>query len=80
MRPILIATRCEGCTLGSGDEARTEVHFTGWPAAEEISNVLGLEPYDSDVMWDSFYPIMERLGIRYTWRREDGSVRLIFEW
>ena len=62
----------------SGDEARTEVHFAGWPAAEEISNVLGLEPYDSDAMWDSFYPTMERLGIRFTWRCEDESLRLLF--
>ena len=70
-----------GCTLGSlsGDEARAEVLFTAWPDAEEISNVLGLEPYDGDAMWDSFYPIMERLGIRYAWRREDGSVTLTFE-
>ena len=70
-----------GCTLGSlsGDEARAEVLFTAWPDAEEISTVLGLEPYDGDAMWDSFYPIMERLGIRYAWRREDGSVTLTFE-
>ena len=70
-----------GCTLGSlsGDEARAEVHFTGWPDAEEISNVLGLEPNVGDAMWDSFYPIMERLGIRYAWRREDGSVMLTFD-
>ncbi|HWI44669.1 MAG TPA: hypothetical protein VNT12_00770 [Rubrobacter sp.] len=70
-----------GCALGSlsGDKARAEVLFTGWPDAQEISNVLGLEPYDRDAMWDSFYPIMERLGIRYAWQREDGTVRLIFE-
>ena len=70
-----------GCALGSlpGEEARAEVLFTGWPDAQEISNVLGLEPYDRDAMWDSFYPIMERLGIRYAWQREDGTVRLIFE-
>ena len=69
-----------GCTLGSlsGDETRAEVHFTGWPDAEELSYVLGLEPYAGDAMWDSFYPIMERLGIRYAWRREDGSVNLTF--
>src|SRR5215210_6768220 len=69
-----------GCTLDalSGDEAHAGVHFTRWPDAEEISNVLGLEPYDGDAMWDSFYPIMERLGIRYAWRREDGSVTLTF--
>jgi hypothetical protein len=70
-----------GCTLGSlsSDEARAEVLVTGWPDAEEISRVLGLEPDAGDAMWDSFYPIMERLGIGYAWRREDGSVRLIFE-
>jgi hypothetical protein len=62
----------------SGDEARTEVHFAGLPAAEEISNVPGLEHYDSDAMWDSFYPTMERLGIGFTWRCEDESVRLLF--
>jgi len=70
-----------GCTLGSisGDEARAEVRFTGWPDAEELSDVLGLESNAGDAMWDSFYPIMERLGLRYAWRREDGSVRLTFE-
>jgi hypothetical protein len=70
-----------GGTLGSlsGDETRAEVVMTGWPEEEEISSVLGLGRNDSDAMWDSFYPIMDRLGVRYTWRREDGSVRLIFE-
>ena len=70
-----------GCTLGSlsGDEARAEVLFTGWPDAEELSGVLGLEPNAGDAMWDSFYPIMERLDFNYSWRREDGAVRLIFE-
>ena len=63
----------------AGDETRAEVIMTGWPEAGEISNVLGLGRNDSDAMWDSFYPIMERLGIRYAWRREDGSVRLTFE-
>ena len=70
-----------GCTLGSlsGDEARAEVLITGWPEGEEISHVLGLESNAGDAMWDSFNPIMERLRIRYAWRREDGAVRLIFE-
>lgn len=70
-----------GCTVGSlsGDEARAEALITGWAEAEEISRVLGLERGDSDAMWDSFNPIMEHLGIRYTWRREDGSIRLVFE-
>ncbi len=70
-----------GCKLGSlsGDEARAEVLITGWPDAEQLSGILGLDPNAGDVMWDSFNPIMERLGIRYAWRREDGSVRLTCE-
>ena len=70
-----------GCTLGSlsGDEARAEVLITGWPDAEEISRVLGSERNDRDAMWDSFNPIMERLGIRYAWQREKGAVRLTYE-
>ena len=70
-----------GCTLGSlsGDEARAEVLITGWPDAEEISRVLGSERNDRDAMWDSFNPIMERLGIRYAWQREEGAVRLTYE-
>ena len=70
-----------GGTLGSlsGDETRAEVIMPGWPEGEEVSSVLGLGRNDSDAMWDSFYPIMDRLGIRYTWRREDGSVTLTFE-
>jgi hypothetical protein len=70
-----------GRILGSlsGDEVHAEACFTGWPDAEDISHVLGLEPYDGDAVWDSFYPIMERLGIRYAWRREDGNVWLTFE-
>ena len=70
-----------GCTLGSisGDETRAEIVITGWPDAEELSPVLGLEPNAGDAMWDSFYPIMDRIGIRYTWQREDGTVRLTYE-
>jgi len=70
-----------GCTLGSisGDETHAEILITGWPEAEELSSVLGLEPNAGDAMWDSFYPIMEHLGIRYAWRREDGTVWLSYE-
>jgi hypothetical protein len=62
----------------SGDEARAEMIIGGWPD-EEISDVLGLERVDGEAMWDSFEPIMEHLGIGYSWRREDGAVRLTFE-
>jgi len=70
-----------GCTLDSlaGDEGAAEVIFTGWPDAEDISRVLGLESNAGDAMWDSFYPIMDSLGIRYSWRREDGIVRLTYK-
>jgi hypothetical protein len=62
----------------SGDEASAQVVIEGWPA-EEISDALGLERSDGEAMWDSFEPIMEHLGIRYAWRRENGAVRLTFE-
>jgi hypothetical protein len=63
----------------SGDETRAEVILEGWPD-EEISGVLGLERTDGEVMWDSFEPIMEHLGIRYSWRHEeDGAVRATLE-
>jgi len=62
----------------TGDEANAEVLIEGWPD-ENISGALGLERSDGEVMWDSFEPIMEHLGIRYSWGHEDGAVRLTFE-
>ena len=63
----------------SGSEEHAEVIVEGWPD-KEISGVLGLERDDGEVMWDSFDPIMEHIGIRYSWgHEEDGAVRLIFE-
>ena len=63
----------------SGGEEHAEVIVEGWPD-EAISGVLGLERDDGEVMWDSFKPIMEHLGIRYSWGHEgDGAVRLTFE-
>ena len=33
-----------------------------------------------ETMWDSFEPIMEHIGIRYSWQHEEnGPVRLTFE-
>ena len=62
----------------SGDEAHAEVLIEGWPD-EEISSALGLERSEGEAMWDSFEPIMEHLGIGYSWRHEDEGVRIIFE-
>jgi hypothetical protein len=51
----------------------------GWPD-EEISGALGLSRGDGEAMWDSFEPIMEHIGIRYSWRHEEnGPVRITFE-
>jgi hypothetical protein len=57
-----------------------EVIIEGWPD-EEISGTLGLRRAEGEAMWDSFLPIMEHLGIRYSWGHEegDGAVRLVFE-
>jgi hypothetical protein len=63
----------------SGDEEHAEAIIEGWPD-EEISSTLGLRRAEGEAMWDSFYPIMEHIGIRYSWgHEEDGAVRLIFE-
>jgi hypothetical protein len=63
----------------SGDDEHAEVLIGGWPD-EETPRVLGLERGDGEVMWDSFGPIMEHLGIRYSWRHEeDGAVRATLE-
>ena len=64
----------------SGGEDRAEVLIEGWPD-EEISGVLGLGHDEGEVMWDSFEPIMEHLGILYSWghEQENGAVRLTFK-
>jgi hypothetical protein len=62
-----------------GDEEHAEAIIEGWPD-QEISDTLGLERGEGEAMWDSFEPIMEHIGIRYSWgHEEDGAVRLIFE-
>ena len=65
----------------SGDEERAEVMIEGWPD-QEISDTLGLGRAEGEAMWDSFDPIMEHIGIRYSWgheEEENGAVRLVFE-
>ena len=63
----------------SGDEERAEVVIGGWPD-EELLGTLGLGREEGEAMWDSFDPIMEHIGIRYSWgHEEDGEARLTFE-
>jgi hypothetical protein len=64
----------------SGDGEQAEVIIEGWPD-EELSGTLGLRREEGEAMWDSFDPIMEHIGIRYSWGHEEegGAVRLTFE-
>jgi hypothetical protein len=63
----------------SEDADHAEVIIEGWPD-EDLLGTLGLQRGDGEAMWDSFDPIMEHIGIRYSWgHEEDGAVRLIFE-
>ena len=67
-----------GLSSLSGDDQRAEVVIAGWPGEEELSE-LGVTQADSEPLWNIFEPIMEYLGIRYSWTRQDGAVRMIFE-
>jgi hypothetical protein len=69
-----------GARLGSfsADEERAEALVTGWPGEEQLSE-LGLTRADSEPFWDIYEPIMEHLGIRYGWERQEGAIRMTFE-
>ena len=64
--------------LLSGDDTHAEVLVADWPSAEVLSE-LGLTRSDSEPLWHIFRPIMEHLGIRYAWQRQDDAVRMTFE-
>jgi hypothetical protein len=69
-----------GARLGSfsGDDERAEALVTGWPEEAQLSE-LGLTRADSEPFWDIYEPIMEHLGIRYAWERQEEAVRMTFE-
>ena len=69
-----------GCTLRSlsGDDTRAEVLIVGWPD-QELSSFLQLSQSDSDHIWNTYEPIMEYLGLRYAWQRQDDVVRITLE-
>ena len=62
----------------SGDDGRAEVLVEGWPD-EEFFILLPLDQADSDQIWNTYKPIMEHLGLRYAWQREDDVVRITVE-
>jgi len=40
---------------------------------------LQLTQDEGDRLWNAFEPIMEHLGLRYAWQREDDVVRITVE-
>jgi hypothetical protein len=62
----------------SGNDEHAEVVIAGWPGEEELGE-LGVTQADSEPLWNIFGPIMEYLGVRYSWQRQDGEIRMIFE-
>jgi hypothetical protein len=40
---------------------------------------LPLDRGDSDQIWNTYKPIMEHLGLRYAWQRQDDGVRITIE-
>jgi hypothetical protein len=69
-----------GCTLRSlsGDDTRAEALIVGWPD-QELASFLQLPQSDSDHIWNTHESIMEYLGLRYVWQREDDVVRITLE-
>jgi hypothetical protein len=62
----------------SGDANHAEVLIEGWPASEFLSE-LEVTQSESDALWHIFKPIMEYLGLRYTWQRHGEAVKMTLE-
>jgi hypothetical protein len=62
----------------SGDDTSAEVLVAGWPG-EELLSELQLTQGEGDRLWNAFEPIMEHLGLRYAWQRQDDVVRMTVE-
>jgi hypothetical protein len=61
-----------------GDDNHAEVLIAAWPASELLSE-LEVAQSESDALWHIFEPIMEYLGIRYAWQRQDEAVKMTLE-
>jgi hypothetical protein len=62
----------------SSEDGRAELLVEGWPD-EELLDFLPLNRADCDQIWNTFKPIMEHLGLRYAWQRQDDVVRITVE-
>ena len=69
-----------GSTLRSlsSEEGRAEMLVEGWPD-EELMSFFPLDREECDQIWDTYRPIMEHLGLHYSWQRHDGAVRITVE-
>jgi hypothetical protein len=62
----------------SSDDGRAELLVEGWPDVE-LMGLLPLDRDDCDQIWDTYEPIVEHLGLRYGWQRQDDIVRITIE-
>ena len=62
----------------SSEDGRAELLVEGWPDVE-LMGFLPLDRDDCDQIWDTYEPIMEHLGLRYGWQRQDDIVRITIE-
>jgi hypothetical protein len=62
----------------SSNNGRAELLVEGWPDVE-LMGLLPLDRNDCDQIWDTYEPIMENLGLRYGWQRQDDVVRITIE-
>ena len=62
----------------SSEDGRAESLVEGWPD-EELMSFLPLDRDECDEIRDTYWPIMEHLGLGYAWQREDDVVRITIQ-
>jgi hypothetical protein len=60
-----------------GDARHAESVIGRWPLDEDRA-FFGLSQQEADMLYALFTPIAERLGLAYTWSRDDDAVTLTF--
>lgn len=61
----------------SSDERRAEMVITAWPPQESLA-AFGLSQADADVLWQTFEPIAQHLGLHFAMQRDGEDLRLTF--
>ena len=60
-----------------GDARHAESVIGRWPLDEDRA-FFGLSQQEADMLYALFTPIAERLGLAYTWSRDDDAVTMTF--